>query len=318
MEIIRISFNAIAPMFLFMLLGYFFKTKNFLSEEVAVKINRIVFFFFIPIMVICNIYECDLRAAFDLKGVLFSCGVIVASFFGSWFICSRVTKDRTIIPVVVQGIYKCNYVLIGLEVAKSFFGSDVGIMAILVPFVSIINNILAVYIFEHYSDKPKTQSMMKKIGSTLLKMLKNPLIFGTILALLINISGITIPSFIYKGFLSKISAMTTPLSLLVIGAGFSFTGLKKYAKVLTWTVISRNFIQPLIFIPLAMACGLTGRALAAVAVITAGPNAVNSYSIALQMGGNAELADQIVIMTSLVSMLSLFLTFCVIGWTTGF
>ncbi|MCR5761466.1 MAG: AEC family transporter [Sphaerochaetaceae bacterium] len=318
MEIVIISFNAIAPMFIFMIFGYFLKTRGFLPEDVAVKLNKIVFFFFIPVMVICNIYECDLRAAFEPVGVAFCVGTIVASFLISWFVVSKVQKDRTIIPVVVQGIFKCNYVIIGLEVAKVFFGDDVGIMAILIPFVSIVNNILAVYIFEHYSDRPKTQSALKKAGTTTLKMLKNPLIFGTILAILINLSGITIPSMIYKDVLKKIASMTTPLSLLVIGAGFSFKGLKKYSKVLTWTVVARNVIQPLVFIPLAIVCGLSGKAVAAVAVIAAGPNAVNSYSIALQMGGNAELADQIVIMTSLVSMVSLFLSFCVVGWTFGF
>lgn len=318
MEIVRISFNAIAPMFIFMLFGYFLKNRGFLPEDVAVKINKIVFFFFIPVMVICNIYECDLRAAFDPVGVGFSVGVIITSFLISWLIVSRVEKDRTIIPVVVQGIFKCNYVIIGLEVAKTFFGTDVGVMAILIPFVSVVNNVLAVYIFEHYSDRPKTQSALKKAGMTTLKMLKNPLIFGTILAILINLSGIRIPSVLYTDVMKKISSMTTPLSLIVIGAGFSFSGLRKYSKMLTLTVVARNVIQPLVFIPLAILCGLSGKAVAAVAVITAGPNAVNSYSIALQMGGNAELADQIVIITSLVSMASLFLSFCIVGWTVGF
>ena len=53
-------------------------------------------------------------------------------------------------------------------------------------------------------------------------------------------------------------------------------------------------------------------------IYAASPNAVNSYSTAVAMGGDADLANEIVVMSSIVSMLTMFVTFVIVGLAVGF
>ena len=48
------------------------------------------------------------------------------------------------------------------------------------------------------------------------------------------------------------------------------------------------------------------------------PNAVNSFNTAVAMGGDGDLANEIVVMSAIVSILTMFGWFLLIGYTVGF
>ena len=106
--------------------------------------------------------------------------------------------------------------------------------------------------------------------------------------------------------------------MIALGASFEFSKTRQYKTMLIWAVIAKLLIVPGVIIPVAILLGVRSVALVGVMIYAAAPNAVNSYSTAVAMGGDADLANEIVVMTSLLSMLTMFGWFVLIGLTVGF
>ena len=313
MDVIRISAIAIAPLFVFMMLGYYFKKKNYLSPSSTKQINILVFRYFLSIMCAETIYKANLREDVELLPVLVVAIGIIGIFLISWLIIPRFVKDKTQIPVMIQGIYKSNYAILGIPIAQSICGADnIGIVSVIAVILVPLNNCISAFIFEKYTGNATS------VPKLLLNIIKNPLVVGSLIGLILNLTGVRIPSWIMTGIVAKLGALATPLSMIALGASFEFSQIGKYKTMLTWAVIAKLLIVPGIIIPVAIMLGIRSVALVGVMIYAAAPNAVNSYSTAVAMGGDADLANEIVVMTSLLSMLTMFGWFVLIGLTVGF
>lgn len=313
MDVILISAKAILPLFVFMMLGYLFNRRKLLNETSSRQLNILVFRWFLPIMCAETIYKANLRENVELLPVLVVAIGIIGIFFISWLIVPRFVKDKTQIPVIIQGIYKSNYAILGIPIAQSICGADnIGIVSVITVILVPLNNAISAFIFEKYTGKATS------IPKLILNIIKNPLVIGSFIGLVLNLSGIVIPSWIMTGIVSKLSALTTPLSMIALGASFEFSRIGEYRAQLIWVNLAKLVIVPVLIIPVSLLLGLRGTALVGVMIYAAGPNAVNSYSTAVAMGGDADLANEIVVTTSLLSMFTMFVWFILIGSTVGF
>lgn len=313
MDVILISAKAILPLFVFMMLGYLFNRRKLLNETSSRQLNILVFRWFLPIMCAETIYKANLRENVELLPVLVVAIGIIGIFFISWLIVPRFVKDKTQIPVIIQGIYKSNYAILGIPIAQSICGADnIGIISVITVILVPLNNAISAFIFEKYTGKATS------IPKLILNIIKNPLVIGSFIGLVLNLSGIVIPSWIMTGIVSKLSALTTPLSMIALGASFEFSRIGEYRAQLIWVNLAKLVIVPVLIIPVSLLLGLRGTALVGVMIYAAGPNAVNSYSTAVAMGGDADLANEIVVTTSLLSMFTMFVWFILIGSTVGF
>ena len=313
MDVIRISATAILPLMAFMALGFFFRKRNYLNPQSTKQLNIICFRFFLSIMCGETIYKADLHKDMQAFPVIIVAVGILTLFFLSWLIVPRFVKDRTQIPVMVQGIYKSNFAILGIPIAQSICGAEnIGIVSVIAVVLVPLNNILSAIIFERYTGK--ATSLPRQI----LNIIKNPLVVGCLVGLVLNVTGVKIPSWIMTGIISKISAITTPLSMIALGASFEFTYISKYRKHLFWAILTKLVLAPALVIPVTIALGVRGAGLVGVMIYAAAPNAVNSYSTAVALGGDADLANEIVVMSSILSMFTMFLIFTTVGLTTGF
>ena len=313
MDVILISAKAILPLFVFMMLGYLFNRRKLLNETSSRQLNILVFRWFLPIMCAETIYKANLRENVELLPVLVVAIGIIGIFFISWLIVPHFVKDKTQIPVIIQGIYKSNYAILGIPIAQSICGADnIGIISVITVILVPLNNSISAFIFEKYTGKATS------IPKLILNIIKNPLVIGSFIGLVLNLSGLAIPSWIMTGIVSKLSALTTPLSMIALGASFEFSRIGEYRAQLIWVNLAKLVIVPVLIIPVSLLLGLRGTALVGVMIYAAGPNAVNSYSTAVAMGGDADLANEIVVTTSLLSMFTMFVWFILIGSTVGF
>ena len=313
MDVILISAKAILPLFAFMMLGFWIKKRDFLSDEATKQINILVFRFFLPVMCAETIYKANLREDVELLPILMVAFGIIGIFLISWLIVPRFIKDKTQIPVLIQGIYKSNYAILGIPIAISIYGEEnIGIVSVIAVILVPLNNALSAFIFERYTGKATSGSKL------FLNIVKNPLVLGSLAGLVLNLSGIVIPDWILSGIFSKLGALTTPLSMIALGASFVFSQLKTYRRPLFWACLAKLVFVPALIIPLSIVLGARGAGLVGITIYAASPNAVNSYSTAVAMGGDADLANEIVVMTSLLSMVTMFLWFVLIGYAVGF
>ena len=313
MDVILISAKAILPLFAFMMLGFWIKKRDLLSDSATKQINILVFRFFLPVMCAETIYKANLREDVELLPILMVTFGIIGVFLISWLIVPRFIKDKTQIPVMIQGIYKSNYAILGIPIAISIYGAEnIGVVSVIAVILVPLNNALSAFIFERYTGKATSGSKL------VLNIIRNPLVLGSLVGLILNLTGIVIPDWILSGIFSKLGAMATPLSMIALGASFVFSQIRTYRRPLFWACLAKLVFVPALIIPLSIILGARGAGLVGITIYAASPNAVNSYSTAVAMGGDADLANEIVVMTSLLSMITMFLWFVLLGFAVGF
>ena len=118
---------------------------------------------------------------------------------------------------------------------------------------------------------------------------------------------IRLPS-VVESAVSSLGAVATPLQLFLLGAFIRFDGLRRYQKPLAVVTIIKLFLTPAVMLFLAYMLGFRGVEFVALIGVFASPTAVNSFTMVQQMDcGDAELAGDIVIATSAVSVVSFFI-----------
>ena len=308
MQTVVLAFNAVFPLLAFMMTGFFLKRKGFFKGNSTDELNKLVFKVFLPLNIFTSIYTCDLKSSFKPDVALYvACNSIIA-FIVLSLIIPLIEKDRRNIPVMVQGIHKSNYNLLAATIVANFFGENLGMAMVLTGIITPIVNTCSAVAFE------SARGGTANLKSLLKKVITNPLVVASLSSIALNLIGFPIPNIIVKSVMSKMSTMATPLALMSLGATFEFEGIRKYSRQLSIVCLGKLFLYPLITIPLAVFFGISGPDLIAVTVFCACPTAVNSYSTAVSMGGNGEFAGSVVILTSILSIFTLFGWFCAIGF----
>ena len=301
MENLMISANAVLPMCLVMALGYGTRRLGWIRREEISAINKIAFRIFLPCLLYYNVYCSDLSGSFDPLLMAYAVGGVLLTFglsLGYTLLTEKLPERR---GVMIQGMFRSNYVIMGIPVATALLGADqLGTVSILIAVVVPLFNMLSVVVLEVFrGQKPKPLHILGQIA-------KNPLVIGSVLGILTLAAGIRLPH-ILEQTIQNISAIASPLQLFLLGAFFQFSGLKTYRRELVTVSAAKLIVAPGLFLGLGALLGFRGVAFVSLIGVFASPTAVNSFTMAQQMGGDAELAGDIVVVTSAVSMLTMFL-----------
>lgn len=296
-----ISVNAILPMFFVMALGYGARALGWIHEKEISDINKIAFRIFLPCLLYYNVYCSDLSGSVNPLLMAYAVGGVLLTFALAVGYALLTEKDPARRGVVIQGIFRSNYVIMGIPVATALVGADqLGTVSIMIAVIVPIFNMLAIVVLEVFrGQKPKPLHVLGQI-------VKNPLVIASVLGVLTLLLGIRLP-YVIEQTVKNISGIASPLQLFLLGAFFQFSGLKKYRRELTAVSIGKLIVSPALFLGLGALLGFRDVAFVSLLGIFASPNAVNSFTMAQQMGGDAELAGDIVVVTSAASILTMFL-----------
>jgi hypothetical protein len=192
-------------------------------------------------------------------------------------------------------------VLFGLPLSKNIFGPEnLGPVTTLTAIIIPLFNFLAVIILDWYS---KDKSDYKK---TIINILKNPLIVGSLTGIIFSALRIKLPSFLEKT-VSDVAGMATPLALIVLGGDIEIKNIGKNRKYITIITIGKLLVIPAFVIISSILFGFKGVELGALFSMVAPSISVSSYTMALQYDCNSELAGQLVFITTLFSPLTVFI-----------
>ena len=301
MENLILSINVVLPLFLTMSLGYLIKKMNMFNETTLKTMNSITFKMFLPTLLFYNVYNTNLQTMFNPKLMVFTAISVIIIFSCLCFIIPLIEKDIQKQPVLIQAIFRSNFVIFGIPVTIALFGEiSTGVASMLIAVIVPLFNILSVLVFEMFrGSKINFKNIIKGVIS-------NPLIIASAIGLICLLLKIKLPIPIEKT-VSDISKIATPLALILLGGSFKFSALKGSFKQLMIAVIGRLIIVPGIFIPIAILLGFRDVELTCFLVALASPTAVSSFTMAEQMKADSELAGQIVVFTSGLSVISVFL-----------
>ena len=300
MQYLILSFEVIFPIFFMVALGYLIREFKLVTESGFSMFSRVTFYIFIPALLFVNIYKSDLTSSFNVRLTAYA----IISFFIMciilYFIIPRIIKDKWDQPVVMQGIYRGNFIIYGMCIVQTIYpDTDMGMVALLSAVIVPLYSVVTVLLFEMYSDKKNNRKDL------LFNVIKSPMVFSGVLGMFFLITRLEIPELLLNQ-IESVSKLGTPVALLCLGGTFKIQEMRQHKKPLMVTCIGRLIIVPMVFISVAILMGIRGMELATIMALNAAPVASSSFPMARELGGNAKLAGEIVVVTSLLSIATVF------------
>ncbi len=301
MENLIIAFNVVLPLMLCIMLGYFLNRLGMIKEELRKGMNTLCFKVFLPFYLFNSIYATDVSASFNGMLMIYCCGAMTAWFALLMLIIPRVEKENPRRGVLIQAMFRSNFALFGLPMAESLCGAErMGPTSLLIGICVPLVNVLAVITLESFrGGKPSALKILKGIAT-------NPLIIASVLGVVFNLLKLPLPATINETLID-LGNVATPLSLVALGASFTFASAASYRRHLILGVTGKLVICPLIMVSIGVLLGLRAEMLVPVLIFFGAPTAVSSYPMAQQMDGDGELAASLVVFTSALSILTIFL-----------
>ena len=302
MESIKLSFEAVLPIFILMLIGYLIKRTKLADKKSLDVMNKLVFKIFLPVLLFYNIYSTQTADVFDVKLIAFTVVGILFIFVLGYISVLFLTKDNARRGVMLQSFFRANFAILGIPLVSYICGNKTsGIASLMVAVVIPMFSILAVIALERFRKGNNKLDVLKLLKG----VITNPLIIGCVIGMIFFIFNIKLPAVIEKS-VKDISSIATPLSIIVLGSVFEFSDIKGYFRENAIVVATRLVIVPLIIIPVAVWLGFSGEALACLLVVFASPVSVSSFAMAQQMDGDQTLAAQVIVLSSVFCLVTLF------------
>lgn len=278
-----------SPLLILIAIGYFLKRINFLSTKTSEELSRLVLNLILPVNIFMCIYDSDFKTAFNLKFQTFLIIINIIAVILSIVLSNMMTKDKRTLGALLQSTTRGNFSIFGLPLAISIYGNSVAApMAIA---CGILNPIYHFYAISAFEACQKTNTNKFK---QLLNVLKAPMTIATVLAILIKLTGISIPTVPYKT-LDYISKSLTAISLINIGVSFNLAFKKEDVKYLSFSIIFKLVILPVLGVCAAALLGYRNENLVTTFAFMAVPTGLACFPTAMAYDTDVELTKSAIV-----------------------
>jgi hypothetical protein len=294
--------NLILPIFIVISIGFFLQKAGFFDQNFVRVLNRLVYQVLLPVLVFWEIARSSFQASFNPRLVI----VTYAAMGILWLAIQAAGKIFRLRPSQVgsfnQGAFRGNLAYIGLAVAANVYGppglSKAGVLAgFMIPFMNFFS-ILGL------PGAGRSRWTGKAWGLPLEAVFFHPLILASFGGLLFSYFSWPIPAMI-AGTLRLLSGLSLPLALISLGGSLSFGGIGNYRLSTVLAVFLKLIFLPLLGLILLQASGISGLDYRVTVLLLACPTAVITYILAVELGGDPDLAASIVMSSTLLSLASL-------------
>lgn len=296
-----IAVNTVTPLFLMMLVGVIARATHIITPETASRANAMCFRLLISTLMFYNMYTVEDVSAFHGPLIAYCAIGVILEFLLGLPLVLRLEKANPVRGVLLQSFFRTNIALFALPMGLSLFGADnIGMMSVVVAVMVPLINILAVIDLELFrGGKPDLRKILRGIVT-------NPLVIGAVLGIVFFAADLRLPSAV-ESAVKSLAGSATPISLVLLGVSLDFKKFAAAARSLAISTVMRLVVNPAIFIGLAIALGFRGTPLGCIMLLFAPPVSVSSYTMAAEMGGDGDLAAEIVVLTTACSCVTMFL-----------
>ena len=331
LHIFMTAVNAVFPIVLLILLGYGLRQKNIINDIFVKTGNALVFKVCLPSLFFVNIYEIGDLADLPWDMVIYCTAAVVVLFLIGMALAVAVTKNPDRRGVICQCCFRSNFNIIGITLAAQLGGEEAAaVSAMIATLVIPMFNVFAVIALSVFL--PDAAGKRPSAGRMALDILKNPTIIAAIAGVVClglrvlqqKLFGDVIFAldrdleFVYS-VLKNLKAITTPLALLVLGGQFQFSVVKGMFREIAVGTVFRLVVAPVLCIGVALlldrsfgvvSCGPD--TMPAMLALFGSPVAVASAVMASQMRNDEQLATQLVVWTSVGSIVTIFAQVCIL------
>ena len=290
MQNLIFSLNATLPVFLVMVVGYALGQLGFLPPAFCKASDRLTFKVTLPLMLFLDMGSVDILHDFRPRFVLFCFAATLVGILTVWAGAKRFLKDKTLVGEFVQAGYRSSAAVLGVAFIQNIYGSA-GMAPLMILGSVPLFNIFAVLIL--MLESPEQRGVAT-----------NPILLGIVFGTVYALLPFTLPQIATKT-ISSIASLTTPLSLLSIGASFEGTkAIKKLGPTLAAAFIKTVGLAA-VFLPCAVALGFRNEELVALLIMLGSPTTPGAYVMSRNMGHEGVLTSSCIALTTLLSALTL-------------
>lgn len=301
MQNLIFSISLVAPVFLIVALGYFLKKLGMINENFVTVSSKVVFNVSLPALIFLEIATIDFGEIFNVGQISFVYIGTLISFGVVWIIASFFSNEGRDKASFIQGSFRGNFAIIGLAIIANFYGVEsLGQASLVLAFTIPLYNVLSVVALT----VPLRYEKQYDYTKTIIEIVKNPLIIAVLCAIPFSYFNISIPEILYKTG-SYLSALTLPLALIGIGGFLSFNDIAKGFSLTMISTTLKLIIFPSATTFVAYLLGFSGMDLGIIFILFACPTAIASFIMAEAMGANSRLAGNILLLTTLASVVTI-------------
>ncbi len=297
METFAFALSVTGPIFLTLIIGYWLARIGLLRDQFVDDASRLVFMITLPVLLFIKIFTADAELGQELP--LLAAGLLgtLITIPLAWLVARPLARgDRS---AFIQGAFRGNLGIIGLAWAANAYGSSgLAQAALLMAVVTILYNLAAVTLFAVYSVEAKFSW-----GKLARDIARNPLIIGIALALICREAGLPLPAILLQTG-DYLASITLPLALLCIGASLDFSLLRRSSLAAFGAVGFKLLLVPVVLLAFGWTFRLQPQAMGVLLLLAAAPSATVSFIMARAMGGNSQLAANIVALSTLLSIVT--------------
>jgi hypothetical protein len=315
------SLNAILPVVLLVFFGYYLKKIKFLDTYLIERMNTYVFKIGLPLLLFYNVYTIESLQSIDWLMLLFlESGVIIFFLLGIVLLpLFKFQKGQK--NMVHQSFVRSNFGMIGIPLA-TFIGTQTSntILSLSVLLSVPVANILSIVILTVLNENKVKEVDLKYVVRNIVT---NPLIMFVFFALILVVvktyvvypSGVAIFDikrdipFVYD-VINSLAKTASPIALLALGGQFEFSHVARAKKAIVTSIVFRNILIPytMLFATILMVnVSQSYKDLFPTVIALYGaPVAVSSVVMAQNLGGDHEVASQLVLWTTIGSSITIF------------
>ncbi len=260
----------------------------------------------LPAMLFYEVYRQDIHNTFDPELILFAVITIIIIAVAAGVLCFFIFPELKRASACAHTIFRTNFALLGLPLILSMFGDAGGAPGSLLLAVSIPTyNILAVTMLT-VMNPDHTGKLNLDFKKILIGIITNPLIIAVVLGLAFSLLGIGLPTVLDKS-VSYLAGASIPVALVVLGASTGARKLWSNIRFISIVTVIKLIAVPLVVMTAAVLLGFRGAELGSLFILFGTPTAVSSFVMAKNLGSDAELTGQILLMTTICATFTIFL-----------
>lgn len=281
---------------IFVLIGAGAVLQRFIRLDLP-TLSTLTVYFLLPAVCFVNIYESNMSSELISQTLVFLLLFNILLILTSMFIAKANRFDRKLTATFKNSMVLSNSGNYGLPVSELVFAANPAGMSIQI-IISIFQNLLTFTygFFNSVSAESSGREILRKI-------MRLPVIYALLLAILLKWLHIEIPPFLWKPIENSSNAFLA-VALVTLGAQVAFLKITRISRPIVWIVIGRLIISPIIGLLVIYMLGLTDITAQALFIASSFPSSRNSALLALEYDNYPEYASQAVLLTTIISSIT--------------
>ncbi|WP_336495006.1 AEC family transporter [Bacillus cereus] len=286
--------DVILPILILMLIGAILQRKFQFNLK---QLSTLITYCLMPAAVFVNIYDISIETGLLLQIIyylmLYSLSLIIVSHF----ISKTLKLEKGESAALKNSISLMNSGNYGLPVSQLIFSHNPVGVSIQI-FIVIFQNLLT-YSYGIYN----LLSATKTIGGIIQSFLRLPVFHALVLGVLFQSFRIQIPNSILLP-LNQLANGFVAIALILLGAQLSNIKLNFFHRVITWALIGRLLMGPLLALAVIYILNIDGIVAQSLFIASSFPTSRNTSTIAMEYQIEPELHAQIVLFSTIFSIIT--------------